>query len=333
MATEDKVTSDHLDLEAQRREFWLRPYVWLPCVFLCIILWGSAFPAVKTGYNLFAIDSTSHTAVPSLLLFAGSRFSLAGLLTLIVTSILDREVRLPKQINWRDIAILSVFQTILQYGLFFISLSNTTGATGSILASTSSFMAIILAGWFFPADRFGLTKVWGCILGFGGVVVLNLMGGPQNWGFSLMGEGFMLISALSTAFGNVISKKMTERNHPRLLSGWQFVLGGCILMLIGGVTGGRLQATTPWAWILLLYLAALSSTAFSLWTTMLKYHSVSKLSIFKSLIPIVGTVGSGIFLREDVLQWRYILALILVISGIIVINIKPTTIKQSVSDQ
>ena len=169
MATEDKVTSDHLDLEAQRREFWLRPYVWLPCVFLCIILWGSAFPAVKTGYNLFAIDSTSHTAVPSLLLFAGSRFSLAGLLTLIVTSILDREVRLPKQINWRDIAILSVFQTILQYGLFFISCPIRRGRLVlSWLRHPCLWQLFWQVG--FPADRFGLTKVWGCILGFGVVV-------------------------------------------------------------------------------------------------------------------------------------------------------------------
>ena len=118
------------------------------------LLWGSAFPAVKTGYDLFSIVSTADRAVPSLLLFAGARFSLAGFLTIVITSIMDREIRLPRALNWRDIGVLSFFQTILQYGFFFISLSHTTGATGSILASTSSFMAIIIAGWFFPTDRF-----------------------------------------------------------------------------------------------------------------------------------------------------------------------------------
>ena len=210
MATEDKVTSDHLDLEAQRREFWLRPYVWLPCVFLCIILWGSAFPAVKTGYNLFAIDSTSHTAVPSLLLLAGSRFSLAGLLTLIVTSILDREVRLPKQINWRDIAILSVFQTILQYGLFFISLSNTTGATGSILASTSLVYGNYFGRLVFPGGSFRSDQSLGLYTGFWGCRCTQPDGWTTKLGIQSNGRRFHVDFGLKWHLAMLLVK-MTEK--------------------------------------------------------------------------------------------------------------------------
>ena len=41
---------------------------------ICCGLWGSAFPYVKIGYELFKITNT-----PSQILFAGLRFTLAGI--------------------------------------------------------------------------------------------------------------------------------------------------------------------------------------------------------------------------------------------------------------
>ena len=40
--------------------------VWVGAL-ICCALWGSAFPAIKTGYILFNIDTKD---IPSLLLFA-----------------------------------------------------------------------------------------------------------------------------------------------------------------------------------------------------------------------------------------------------------------------
>lgn len=49
---------------------------------LCCLLWGSAYPAVKIGYVLFDIDTTG-----AQVLFAGYRFSLAGIITWLITSL------------------------------------------------------------------------------------------------------------------------------------------------------------------------------------------------------------------------------------------------------
>ena len=46
---------------------------------VCNVLWGSAFPFIKLGYRLFAIE-TGDTA--SILCFAGVRFMLGSLLVL-----------------------------------------------------------------------------------------------------------------------------------------------------------------------------------------------------------------------------------------------------------
>ena len=58
----------------------------LACV--CCILWGSAIPVIKTGYHLLQVDS-SDTA--SQIVFAGIRFTLAGILVLIFASIKEKK--------------------------------------------------------------------------------------------------------------------------------------------------------------------------------------------------------------------------------------------------
>lgn len=46
---------------------------------ICDILWGSAFPFIKLGYQVFQIPSND-TATQ--ILFAGIRFTLAGILVM-----------------------------------------------------------------------------------------------------------------------------------------------------------------------------------------------------------------------------------------------------------
>ncbi len=61
---------------------------------LCTLLWGSAFPCVKMGYQLFQISSD---ATFQKLVFAGWRFSLAGLLVLITARVIGRQNIIPPQ--------------------------------------------------------------------------------------------------------------------------------------------------------------------------------------------------------------------------------------------
>ena len=56
---------------------------WVVCVLalVCTFLWGSASPCIKLGYALFKIPSSeTWTQV----LFAGTRFVLAGVLTILI---------------------------------------------------------------------------------------------------------------------------------------------------------------------------------------------------------------------------------------------------------
>ena len=76
---------------------------------LCTALWGSATPFIKTGYQALEVSGT-----PSIMLFAGVRFALAGLITIIIYSIIERKFLFPKRKSFKYIGLISIFQTILQ---------------------------------------------------------------------------------------------------------------------------------------------------------------------------------------------------------------------------
>ena len=70
-------------------------------------------------------------------------------------------------------------------------------------------------------------------------------------------------------------------------------------------------------------MALLSTVAFSLWTILLKYNPVSKVTIFGFSIPVFGVALSGIFLGEQIFTLKNITALLFVCAGIIIVNKGP----------
>ena len=61
---------------------------------LANLLWGSAAPCIKLGYRFFGVASAD---VMSQILFAGIRFTLAGVLTVLFGSLLRRRALLPQR--------------------------------------------------------------------------------------------------------------------------------------------------------------------------------------------------------------------------------------------
>ena len=202
----------------------------LPAV-LCTALWGSAAPCVKKGYELFEIaagDSFSQ------LVFAGWRFTLAGVLVLLVAACMGHRIR-PKRGEYRAIFMISLFQSMLQYVCYYIGLAGTTGTKASVLSGTQTFFALLLAHALLKNDRLTRRKTLGCVLGFAGVLVLGF-GGLD--GFRLHGDGLILLSAVSAGAGALVSRIYTPGRDPMLLTGWQLALGGTFLGLLGRVGGG-----------------------------------------------------------------------------------------------
>lgn len=79
---------------------------------------------------------------------------------------------------------------------------------------------------------------------------------------------------------------------------------------------------TPFGWGLFIYSALLSSAAFALWYSILKYNPAGEISMYKFIVPVSGAIMSSIFIPEENLSLATIAALALVALGIIIVNYK-----------
>ncbi len=291
--------------------------VWLGAL-LCCALWGSAFPCIKIGYRLFDIASGD---VAAQILFAGCRFTLAGVLALAIGSALNREWLVPKRRSYGRIAKLALLQTVAQYIFFYIGLANTTGVKASIIEGVNVFIAILVASLLFHQEKLSAAKILGCVIGFAGVVLVNISGGGLDLGFRFTGEGFIFLSTIAYAFSSVFLKRYSKEDNPVLLSGWQFVFGGLVMIACGLLAGGRLSQWSISGILMLLYMAVISAVAYSLWGILLKYNPVSKVAVFGFMNPVFGVILSAILLHEgDSIGVMCLVSLALVCSGIYIVN-------------
>lgn len=289
---------------------------------LCCFLWGSAFPSIKIGYRLFQINATD---TGSQLLFAGYRFTLAGILVILAGSLLQHKLLIPAKVSVTRIVKLGLVQTVLQYLLFYIGLAHASGITSSIVEASNVFFAILVASCLFHLEPLGRQKLIGCLIGFLGVVLINVAGESLTFHMTLEGEGCILLSALSYAFSSVMIKRYSQLENPVTLSGYQFVSGGIILSIIGACMGGQVHPSGATPLLLLLYLAFISATAYTIWGILLKYNPVGSVSIYGFMNPVCGVILSALFLNENRgFQLSTVIALILVCLGIWIVNHEKT---------
>lgn len=288
--------------------------VWLGAL-ICCALWGSAFPCIKIGYQMFEIPQD---AVATQILFAGLRFTLAGILVILIGSVLSGNLLKINRQNALKILKLSLLQTVLQYLFFYIGLANTTGVKASIIEGVNVFIAIFVASLIFRQEKLTMGKLAGCLIGFAGVVLVNLNGNGLDMSFHLNGEGFIFLSTVAYAFSSVYLKRYSKTENPVLLSGWQFVAGGLVMTIMGLLMGGKITKVTATGIAMLFYLACISAVAYSLWGILLKYNPVSRVAVFGFMNPVFGVILSAFLLgeREQASGIKSIIALILVSIGI-----------------
>lgn len=281
---------------------------------ICCLFWGSAFPCIKLGYAWMQIDSGDTWTQ---ILYAGVRFTLAGILTILIGSTLQGKFIYPTKKAIPKVFYLCMLQTVFQYFFFYIGLAHTSGVKASIIEGMNVFVAILVASLLFRQEKLTIQKIFGCVIGFAGVVLVNLSGGKLDFNVSLLGEGFIFFSTVSYAFSSVLIKKYAKEENPVMLSGWQFLFGGVLMANFGFLFGGRLTNFTPKSIGMLLYLAFVSAVAYSLWSMLLKYNPISKVAVFGFMNPVFGVILSAILLKEgSTLSGSAIIALLLVCLGI-----------------
>ena len=310
----------------QRKDSALaRPLVRGLLASLCCLLWGSAIPFINLGYRLFAIEGS---ATGSQILFAGTRFFLAGFVTVIIVSAMNRRAAVPKRESAGKVVKLALVQTVAQYVFFYIGVAHTQSVEGSIILGLGAFVSILVACYLFKSERMNALKWLGGLLGAAGIVAVNWTGAGAAGAtgaagaMSALGEGCLLVSMIASACSAGMIKRYGQEDDPAALSGWQFMLGGAAMAAAGWLSGGRLSPQGIGAWGALLYLAMLSATAYTLWAMLLQVNPVSSVAVYMFLQPIFGVLLSLLLFYDGsaVPYARYGAALALVCLSIAVVG-------------
>ena len=268
------------------------PFSFYLQVVICATLWGSAFPVIKLSYDALAIEGFGERMV-----FAGVRFVVAGLMIVPFcrASVLKtlREAPVPLLL-W-----VTLGQTVIQYVFFYYALSVSSGTLGALLVGGGSFWWMLLAPVFLKTP-FPSSKQWGllsvCTVG----IVMAVWAPGAGSGNVGLGAAAFLLASLGGAWGAIGLKKISAFHGSRSVTAISLFVGGVILTLLG-LSGwnGFWRDIGPGAVGVMLYLAFLSATAFTLWNRLIEQYSVPVLSTYRFLIPLCGVVESALIIEEE----------------------------------
>ena len=302
-------------MRSEKKSIWQRP-LWVSTFALtAAIAWGWAYPLIKLGFAAFQItpDMTG-----SKMLFAGIRFFLSGLIILSAAKVMGHSFCIRKHVDWWFLLIYALLNTTLHYAFFYFGLSHSEGSRAAILNSVGTFLVVLLACAFFRSDRLTLRKIMGCLIGFAGILTLNL-GGAESGHFTWLGDGFIILNALCSAIAGLLIRGLGKRIDIFVGTGYSLAVGGAMLIIPGLLAGGTLPVITFIGIVCLFLLIAISTVAFALYNKLISLNPIGKVAIFNSLIPVVGALTSCLCLNEQ-FHWNYAIAGTLSALGIYIIN-------------
>lgn len=276
-----------------------------------VILFGLMSPMCKLAMQNGAVDG---------LLLAFFRVSGAALLFWLISPLFSRE-KIARR-DWLPLLGMSLCGMVINQFLYVLGIQYTSPTNACVVGTSTPVMTFILAALFLH-HRVTWLKVGGFLLASVGALVL-ILGSGGGLGGQPLGDTLCLISQFSAACYFVFFGGVLRRYHPVTIMKWLFLFATVLTVL---PISGRL--------------AALPTAAFSMHELFAIAYVVIGGSFFSYLLLIVGqrrleppTVAAynyvqpiiaaavGILLGLDILTWQKCLALLLIASGVALINIR-----------
>ncbi len=274
---------------------------------LVMLLWGSLYPAVKLGFKEYQITTTG-----DILFFAGVRFTISGAVICMWQLLCDRKAFETVKSSMGPVLLSGLFAIVLHYSFNYLGLRYTDSSKTALMKQIGPLLYICFSFLFFKEDKLTIRKLIAAVLGFLGIVVINVDQSSVRLG---LGEALILLASLCTMISNVISKRTLQKVYPIAMTGVSQLVGGIIVLMIGFVLGGRMQFSMEQSG-LMLYIWMASIVSYCLWFTVVRQENLSKLFIIKFAEPIFACIIGAILLGENIFQMKYFAAFILISGGI-----------------
>lgn len=253
----------------------LRQWLWLS---LLAFFWGSAFILMALALPVFA----------PLTIVAGRMLVASLLLNFVVwqhqkLSAISKDI--PAQ-TWIKCAGLSLLSNLIPFGLVVWGQQYISASLASILVAAAPLFTVLLSVvW--KQERLTISRAFGVMLGFAGVVVL--VGPTVLRGFSLRGAGELAVlgAALSYAFAGFVGARFSHL-PPLLVSRMTVTMGALMIVPVAALYS---LASVPASASISMPVNALASAS----VEMSRYAPVQMMLTWQITEALLATVGLGIF--------------------------------------
>lgn len=280
---------------------------------VCVV-WGTTYLAIR-----IAIET-----LPTLL-FAGSRFALAGAILLAICAL--RGEKIPRALSdWKNAAIV---------GLLLVGVGNiavvwaehyvASGFAALLVAIAPFWMALMerLRGNVELLDR---RRKLGMLVGFAGVAILvspALNPADINTKF-LLGVVVLQIGSICWNYGSLRSKYHPIPAPPLVAAAMQMLSGGTVVLLLGFAAGEAPEFYfTTRTLIAFLYLLTFGSIiAYGAYVYALSKLPTSTVSLYAYVNPAVA-VFLGWLILDEPIGWSSLVAMIVIFIGVAMVQTPP----------
>ena len=252
-------------------------------LFALYVIWGSTYLAIR-----FALQS-----YPPFLL-AGMRFLGAGVL--LYGFLRLRGMAAPSALQWRNAAFTGLLLLGMGNGLVCFAEQRVSSGIAAVAVASMPLFAALFAGlygqWSTRRETVGL------VIGFAGVIVLNLGSGLSG---SRIGAIALITAAICWAFGSAWSRRQDMPSGP-MNTAAQMLCASVALLAVGFGTGERLPAhPTLHATLALVYLGLFGSiVAFSAYLYVLRHARPALATSYAYVNPPVAVLFGVLLAGEHV---------------------------------
>jgi len=240
--------------------------------------------------------------------------------------------------NWKILALMGLLSVTIYQAGYLIGEILTSASDASIMVATNAVWVVIISSAFLKTERFAWRKMVGSLLAFTAVIIV--VGFSPNIDVSnrILGDILILLAAFAYAMYTVISRffinktrEISENYQPSSIwimtyvSLFGFLITTPVALIFSPefLIPATYLTIPPRVWIGISYLAFISTIgAYTFYLEGVKRLNASRAAIFQALVPLFGVVFSAIFLQEEFDVIVYPFALLLVVVGIILVNLK-----------
>lgn len=271
---------------------------------LCSLLWGSSFLLMKTtGAEIPPVALAAIRGIMGAMILGGWLMARGASV-------------LPRGREWRDWAVLGLFQGIIPNPLTIYALSEITAGLTSLIQASTPLMVAVLAHALFAEERLNWRRGAGVLVGFAGMAILVGPAALDGGATSLMGCLAMLAAAASYAVGGLYVRSIPAAKPVRLALGQQAFSGVPLFAVVLAFDGPAAFAAVPDQALSLAALGVFATALpIALYMHILRTAGPTRGSMNGYLVPI-WTLALGALLLGETVGLRELVGGLVVLAGV-----------------